>query len=131
MSTANVFGKSIEPKLTFMIVNISPVVPVDKLEDTIDLLAPLGFKVSWIHTPGAEPLRYASVVDETGDHEIHLSESRGDGAGPLVVYFWVRDIDALAARAGTTAEDQSWGTREFWIRDKFGNTFRFGELRGQ
>lgn len=114
-----------------MIIGISPVVPVDKLEDTIELLSPLGFKVNWIHTPGPQPMRYASLVDESGNHEIHLSESRGDGPGSVVIYVWAKDIDALAAKAGTTAEDQSWGTREFWIRDKFGNTFRFGQLRDQ
>ena len=109
-----------------MIKNAVPVVPVTKLEPTIAILEPLGLKTNWIHDPGGN-LRYASLGD--GAFEIHLSESCGDGTGPVVVYLWVDDIDALAALAGATAEDQTWGTREFWLKDAYGNTFRFGQLR--
>jgi hypothetical protein len=44
-----------------------------------------------------------------------------------VVYFWTDSIDQLAELAGTTAQDQTWQTREFWLRDPDGNTFRFGQ----
>ena len=109
-----------------MIKTIVPVVPVTKLEPTIELLAKVGFTQNWVHDPNGGKLRYASLVDQNG-HELHLSESRGDGIGPVVVYFWTEGIDELAERAGTTAQDQTWDTREFWLRDPDGNSFRFGQ----
>jgi hypothetical protein len=47
-----------------------------------------------------------------------------------VVYFWTDSIDTLADLAGTTAQDQTWQTREFWLSDPDGNTFRFGQRLG-
>ena len=101
-----------------------PVIPVTKLEPTIELLASVGFETQWTHDPGGN-LRYASLA--LSGVEVHLSESRGDGTGPVVVYFWSDDVDALAAKLSLKAEDQTWGTREFWLRDADGNTFRFGQ----
>ena len=109
-----------------MIKTVVPVVPVTKLEPTIELLAKVGFSQNWIHDPNGGQLRYASLVDQNG-HELHLSESRGDGIGPVVVYFWTDSIDELAELAGTKAQDQTWDTREFWLKDKDGNSFRFGQ----
>jgi hypothetical protein len=109
-----------------MIKTVVPVVPVTKLEPTIEVLAKVGFAQNWVHDPNGGKLRYASLVDQNG-HELHLSESRGDGIGPVVVYFWTDSIDELAELAGTTAQDQTWDTREFWLKDKDGNSFRFGQ----
>lgn len=109
-----------------MIKTIVPVVPVTKIEPTIELLEKVGFKLNWVHDPAGANVRYASVGDEAG-HELHLSESRGDGIGPVVVYFWTDSIDQLADKAGATAEDQTWHTREFWLKDADGNSFRFGQ----
>jgi hypothetical protein len=109
-----------------MIKTIVPVVPVSKIEPTIEVLAKVGFTQNWVHDPNGGQLRYASLVDQNG-HELHLSESRGDGIGPVVVYFWTDSIDELAELAGTTAQDQTWDTREFWLKDKDGNSFRFGQ----
>ena len=109
-----------------MIKSIVAVVPVTRIEPTVTVLEKVGFKLNWVHNPGNSDLRYASVTDQSG-HELHLSESRGDGIGPVVVYFWTDHIDALAAQAGETAQDQTWQTREFWLRDPDGNTFRFGQ----
>jgi uncharacterized glyoxalase superfamily protein PhnB len=101
-----------------------PIVPVSKLEPTIALLEGVGFKVNWIHDPGGN-LRYASL--SIGNVEVHLSESRGDGVGPVACYFWSDDVDSLANLVGVSAENQTWGTREFWLRDADGNSFRFGQ----
>ncbi|MFM1795549.1 MAG: hypothetical protein RLZZ340_226 [Actinomycetota bacterium] len=109
-----------------MIKTIVPVVPVSKIEPTLELLAKVGFKHNWTHDPNGAGLRYASASDEAGN-ELHLSESRGDGTGPVVVYFWTDAVDVLAEQAGTTAEDQTWHTREFWLKDTDGNSFRFGQ----
>ena len=109
-----------------MIKTIVPVVPVSKIEPTLELLAKVGFKHNWTHDPNGAGLRYASASDDAGN-ELHLSESRGDGTGPVVVYFWTDNVDELAELAGTTAEDQTWHTREFWLKDDDGNSFRFGQ----
>lgn len=109
-----------------MIKSIVAVVPVTRIEATLQVLARVGFKLNWMHDPAGNGIRYASVVDDNGN-ELHLSESRGDGIGPVVVYFWSDAIDDLAELAGETAEDQTWQTREFWLRDADANTFRFGQ----
>jgi hypothetical protein len=109
-----------------MIKSVVPVVPVTKIEPTVELLTKVGFQLNWIHDPAGNGIRYCSISDPNG-HELHLSESRGDGTGPIVVYFWTDTIDELAAKAGTQAEDQTWHTREFWLKDADGNSFRFGQ----
>ena len=109
-----------------MIKQVVPIVPVSKIEPTIELLAKIGFSHNWTHDPTGTGVRYSSIGHPDG-HELHLSESRGDGHGPVVVYFWTEQIDELAAQAGTTAEDQTWQTREFWLKDADGNSFRFGQ----
>ena len=109
-----------------MIKTIVPVVPVTKIEPTLEVLAKVGFTLNWVHDPAGTNVRYGSVGHPDG-HEIHLSESRGDGIGPVVVYFWSDAVDELAEQAGTTAEDQTWHTREFWLKDADGNSFRFGQ----
>jgi hypothetical protein len=109
-----------------MITTVVPVVPVTKLDVIFEALKPVGFIEQWVHDPG-QGLKYGSLIEPESGLELHASESRGDGHGPVVVYFYVNDIDALAARVGVQAEDQTWGTREFWLRDADGNTFRFGQ----
>ena len=108
-----------------MIEKIVPVIPVSKVRVVEEALAPLGFTMAWSHDPG-QNLIYAEFSHPDGI-AIHASESRGDGIGPVVVYFRVDNVDALAALAGTTAEDQTWHMREFWLRDADGNTYRFGQ----
>jgi hypothetical protein len=109
-----------------MIKSVVSVVPVTKIEPTIELLAKVGFAHNWTHDPNDGGLRYSSLLHPAG-HELHLSESRGDGTGPVVVYFWTDSVDELAQQAGTSAEDQTWQTREFWLKDPDGNSFRFGQ----
>ena len=108
-----------------MISSVVPVVPVTKIKNLEDTLGVLGFKQVWAHDPG-QSLMYAEYQNEQGI-ALHASESRGDGVGPVVVYFRVSNVNELAARAGTVAEDQTWHMREFWLRDADGNTYRFGQ----
>ena len=111
-----------------MINSAVPVIPVSKLEVAEATLARVGFSMEWSHAPVPGGPKYAAFTDATKRIEVHASESRGDGIGPIVVYFRVDDVDALAAMAGEAAQDQSWGTREFWLRDADGNTYRFGQV---
>ncbi|MFN0178842.1 MAG: VOC family protein [Gemmatimonadales bacterium] len=69
------------------------------------------------------------------DVEVFLTEHPVTEAG-AVVYFMTRDVDAMvraAGQAGVTPtfgpENQSWGNREAYFRDRDGNTLRFGEVR--
>lgn len=109
----------------FMIESVIPVVPVSEVSVIKNTLEPLGFSLAWQHNPG-QNLMYAEFVHPDGI-ALHASESRGDGIGPVVVYFRVTNVDELAAKASTVAEDQTWGMREFWLRDTDGNTYRFGQ----
>ena len=108
-----------------MIQEIVPVVPVSKIAVAAETLGRVGFEMAWQHNPGQD-LMYAEFKHPDGV-AVHASESRGDGIGPVVVYFRVNNVDELAAQAGTTAEDQTWHMREFWLRDADGNTYRFGQ----
>jgi len=108
-----------------MIEQIVPVVPVSKIQVAADALTKVGFELAWQHDPG-QNLMYAEFTHPDGV-ALHASESRGDGIGPVVVYFRVSNVDELANRAGTTAEDQTWHMREFWLRDADGNAYRFGQ----
>jgi hypothetical protein len=110
-----------------MLLSVVPVIPVTRIEHAAEVLNRVGFTENWVHVPGGTPLRYASYVNKDAGLELHVSESRGDGTGPVVTYFWVDDIDALAVQAGEVAADQTWGTREFWLRDQDANTYRFGQ----
>ena len=108
-----------------MILDAIPVVPVSKLSVVANALTRLGFELAWSHNPG-ENLAYGEFVHPDGI-ALHASESRGDGTGPVVVYFKVDNVDELAALAGVEAADQTWHTREFWLRDSDGNSYRFGQ----
>jgi hypothetical protein len=112
-------------RLIFMITQVVPVIPVSKIEVAQETLAKVGFSMSWQHNPG-QNLMYAEFTHPDGI-SVHASESRGDGIGPVVVYFRVSNVDELAAQAGTSAEDQTWHMREFWLRDSDGNSYRFGQ----
>ena len=112
-------------RLTFVIEQAVPVIPVSKISVAEETLSKVGFELAWQHNPG-QNLMYAEFTHPDGI-SVHASESRGDGVGPVVVYFRVNNIDELAEKAAVTAEDQTWGTREFWLRDADGNTYRFGQ----
>jgi hypothetical protein len=108
-----------------MIEQVVPVVPVSKIAVAAAALSKVGFTLAWQHNPG-QNLMYAEFTHPDGI-AVQASESRGDGIGPVVVYFRVSNVDALAAQAGETAADQTWHMREFWLRDADGNAYRFGQ----
>jgi catechol 2,3-dioxygenase-like lactoylglutathione lyase family enzyme len=80
-----------------------------------------------------------SVLVRAGD-SLCLSSHAGDGAFGQAIIVMTDDIDALFRRLqarGLSTQgnqdspvhqgpvDQSWGTREFYVRDPDGNTLRF------
>jgi uncharacterized glyoxalase superfamily protein PhnB len=65
---------------------------------------------------------------------LHVSSFSGDGISGGVVNLIVEDVDALHAelvekgvRIDTGPVDQTWGTREMYVKDADGNSIRFME----
>lgn len=63
---------------------------------------------------------------------LHVSSFPGDGVSGTVANIVVDDVDALHAelvprgvRIDTGPIDQTWGTREMYVRDVDGNSIRF------
>ena len=108
-----------------MIKSAVAIVPVSKLSVVSEALGSLGFSLAWEHDPGKGEL-YGEFTHPDGI-SFHASESRGDGTGPVCIYFYVEDIDSLAASAGLSAEDMPWFMREFHVVDADGNQYRFGQ----
>jgi hypothetical protein len=62
---------------------------------------------------------------------LHVSSFSGDGISGGVVNLIVEDVDALhaelvekVARIDTGPVDQTWGTREMYVKDADGNSIR-------
>jgi uncharacterized glyoxalase superfamily protein PhnB len=63
---------------------------------------------------------------------VHVSSFSGDGVSGSVVNFLVESVDALHAelvkkgvRIAVGPVDQTWGTREMYVKDGDGNSIRF------
>ena len=63
---------------------------------------------------------------------LHVSSFSGDGVAGGVVGLIVEDVDAVHAelvakgvRIDTGPVDQTWGTREMYVKDADGNSIRF------
>ena len=92
----------------------------------------LGFRLEFAHRGDetkAEPCYIGSSRDGVW---LHLSSFSGDGVSGGVVNLLVEDVDAVhtefAAKGVTIAVepvDQTWGTREMYVRDTDGNCLRF------
>ena len=94
----------------------------------------LDFEIKYPGTTAADP-----VIDlKNGDAEIQLSIV--DGAFGTCVNVWVDDVDSLFEKyiirgLDTSGKkespvhqgpiDQTWGMREFYVTDAFGNTLRY------
>jgi uncharacterized glyoxalase superfamily protein PhnB len=68
--------------------------------------------------------------------ELHLSSLSGDGVVGCAVNLVVDDVDALhrefiakAVQIHVGPVDQTWGTREMYVKDADGNSIRFQQLR--
>jgi len=77
----------------------------------------------------ADPCYMGLVRD---DAWLHVSSFSGDGASGAVVRFEVEDVDKVHAelvekgvRIDTGPVDQTWGTREMYVKDSDGNSIRF------
>jgi uncharacterized glyoxalase superfamily protein PhnB len=100
----------------------------------------LAATVSWRDRVGNPA--YASI--RWRGHELHLSSHVGDGVAGAAVYLRIADVDALFAEllargfappghlgpVYASPTDQTWGMREFYVRDPDGNSLRFAASIG-
>lgn len=98
-----------------------PILRVTDAATTADWYARLGFEVAGRHR-FAEGLPLYLFL-ERGDIELHLSEHTGDARPGTLMYFWVDDVDRIAAEFGERVETQPWG-REVSLTDPDGNRLR-------
>lgn len=69
------------------------------------------------------------VFVRRGGVHLHLSEHTGDAPHRSLAYFYVDDLDAVAAEFGVAIDEQEWG-RDLELTDPDGNRIRVGEAKG-
>ena len=92
----------------------------------------LGFQREFAHRPEgveSDPCYMGLTRDGVW---LHVSSFSGDGVSGGVVNLIVEDVDALhselvakGVRIDAGPVDQTWGTREMYVKDADGNTVRF------
>lgn len=88
--------------------------------------ARLGFTVEGEHrfAPGMPLYLFLG----RGEIHLHLSEHMGDARPNTLLYFYVFDVDQIAAEFGVAIEEQPWA-REVSLIDPDGNRIRVGERK--
>lgn len=121
-----------------------PIIKVTNLEAALAFYqARLGFVVDFHFRASDRGPDYVCLLLD--DQPVHLSTFSGDGVLGTATYFYVDDVDALwrgfLARGFVPPDkedspvergplDQTWGMREFYVRDPDGNALRFGSPSG-
>jgi len=84
----------------------------------------LGFEIEGEHrfAPGM-PLY---LFLRRGGVALHLSEHQGDARPGTLAYFYVHDVDAIAAEFAVEIKNQPWA-REVHLTDPDGNRWRIGQ----
>jgi len=90
--------------------------------------ARLGFRVAGEHR--FEPHFPVYMFLKRGDIQLHLSEHKGDATPNTLVYFYVDDVDSIAAEFNVPVEEQPWA-REVQLTDPDGNRLRIGKLHAK
>jgi catechol 2,3-dioxygenase-like lactoylglutathione lyase family enzyme len=122
------------------ITKIVPIIQVTDMQRALDFYcSSLGFICEFGYPV---PLTGPAYVGLSLDgHEIHLSSFGGPAVGGTATYLYLDDVDTLFSRlrrAGLKTPgdpdspveegpvDQTWGMREFAVRDPDGNKLIFG-----
>ena len=105
---------------------IVPIFRVKKGYESAKWYARLGFEVTGEHRFAPQMPVYLFL--QRGDIHLHLSEHKGDAPLGTVVYFYVHDVDAIAAEFGVEVHQQPWA-REVILTDPDGNVLRIGERK--
>lgn len=122
---------------------VTRVVPIIRVSDIRAALefycSTLGFVMDFKYVASPQGPTYAGV--SLDGNQIHLSTFSGDGVVGTATYCHVEDVDTLfrkfrqaglktPGKAESPVEEgpvnQTWGMREFYVRDPDGNTLRFG-----
>jgi uncharacterized glyoxalase superfamily protein PhnB len=92
----------------------------------------LGFRLEFSHGPAGVDMDPCYMGISRDGVWINLSSFRGDGVAGGVVNLMVDDADALHREfvekdiaIATPPVDQTWGTREMYVKDSDGNCLRF------
>lgn len=104
-----------------------PILRVDDGLATAQWYARLGFDVVGEHRFAPDLPLYLFL--ERNGIALHLSEHAGDARPGTLVYFWVDDVDGIAAEFGVDVHEQPWG-REIQLTDPDGNRWRIAERLG-
>jgi catechol 2,3-dioxygenase-like lactoylglutathione lyase family enzyme len=109
-----------------------PVLHVGSAAEAEAFYAALGFEVAWRGRADealADPC-YLEVA--RGGARLHLSSFSGDGVSGAAVFLPVEAVDDLhrefrgkGVPIALSPTDQTWGTREMYVRDPDGNCLRF------
>lgn len=103
-----------------------PVFHVGNGYETAKWYARLGFQIEGEHRFSPELPLYLFL--KRGNVHLHLSEHRGDARPDTLVYFYVDDVDSIAAEFDVAIQDQPWA-REIELTDPDGNRLRIGQRR--
>jgi len=94
--------------------------------------AELGFSVEWRGRADEDMPDPCYLEVARGGARLHLSSFSGDGVAGAVVYLPVEAVDDLhrefrgkGVPIALSPTDQTWGTREMYVRDPDGNGLRF------
>lgn len=103
-----------------------PIFHVRDGRETAKWYAQLGFEVAGEHRFGPEMPLYLFL--RRGNIHLHLSEHKGDARPNTLVYFYVNDVDSIAAKFEVEVIDQPWA-REVQLTDPDGNRWRIGQRK--
>jgi uncharacterized glyoxalase superfamily protein PhnB len=94
----------------------------------------LGFTLRFAYRPDASRTDPCYLGLERDGVLLHLSSFSGDGVIGGTAFIEVDDVDALYAeltangvRIDLVPTDQTWGTREMYVKDADRNTLRFAQ----
>ncbi|MBX2821821.1 MAG: VOC family protein [Rhodothermaceae bacterium] len=110
-----------------------PMLHVDDMEQaTAFYCEKLGFEKTSEYRVDDSKANPAYVVIARDELWFHLSSFSGDGKPGGVAVLFVRDVSALykeykqqGVNVGMSPVDQTWGNKEMYLDDPFGNQLRF------
>jgi len=105
------------------------IVPIFRVANAANAVAwynRIGFQQEWEHR--FEPHLPAFVSVARGTVRLFLSEHKGDARPDTLVYFWVRDVFAIAKDFQLQVSEQPWA-HEIELRDPDGDRLRIGTAR--
>jgi uncharacterized glyoxalase superfamily protein PhnB len=115
-----------------MIRRAIPVLHVTNAAKALNFYHELGFQLEFEHHPqdaSGDPCYMGISRDGVW---LHLSSFAGDGAAGAVANLMVDDVDSLYSEftakhvhIDVPPVDQSWGSREMYVKDADGNCLRF------